>query len=86
MASPSKVGRNDPCSCGSGKKFKNCCANKAQGLSTVGWVTLGAIAVAAAVIVYFVALAPRDDGVRLGRNCPPGSTWQHGHCHFPGGR
>ena len=21
-----KVGRNDPCSCGSGKKFKKCCA------------------------------------------------------------
>src|SRR5688500_13762526 len=23
--SPSKPGRNDPCSCGSGKKFKKCC-------------------------------------------------------------
>jgi preprotein translocase subunit SecA len=23
--SPLKVGRNDPCPCGSGKKFKNCC-------------------------------------------------------------
>jgi hypothetical protein len=22
---PAKVGRNDPCSCGSGKKFKKCC-------------------------------------------------------------
>ncbi|MFH2203085.1 MAG: SEC-C metal-binding domain-containing protein [Elusimicrobiota bacterium] len=22
------VGRNDPCSCGSGKKFKKCCLNK----------------------------------------------------------
>lgn len=25
-----KVGRNDPCPCGSGKKFKKCCANKPQ--------------------------------------------------------
>jgi preprotein translocase subunit SecA len=25
----SKVGRNDPCPCGSGKKFKQCCVNKA---------------------------------------------------------
>ncbi len=25
------VGRNDPCPCGSGKKFKNCCMNKIQG-------------------------------------------------------
>jgi len=23
----SKLGRNDPCSCGSGKKFKHCCLN-----------------------------------------------------------
>ena len=25
-----KVGRNDPCPCGSGKKFKQCCMNKAD--------------------------------------------------------
>ena len=24
------IGRNDPCVCGSGKKFKKCCANKVQ--------------------------------------------------------
>jgi preprotein translocase subunit SecA len=23
-----KIGRNDPCSCGSGKKFKKCCLAK----------------------------------------------------------
>jgi len=26
-----KVGRNDPCPCGSGKKFKNCCMKKQGG-------------------------------------------------------
>jgi hypothetical protein len=26
-----KVGRNDPCPCGSGKKYKNCCKRKEQG-------------------------------------------------------
>ena len=25
----SKVGRNDPCPCGSGKKYKNCCGKNA---------------------------------------------------------
>jgi uncharacterized protein len=25
-----KVGRNDPCRCGSGKKYKNCCMQKDQ--------------------------------------------------------
>lgn len=30
-----KIGRNDPCPCGSGKKYKNCCLNKAtSGLKT----------------------------------------------------
>lgn len=24
-----KIGRNDPCSCGSGKKYKNCCGKNA---------------------------------------------------------
>jgi hypothetical protein len=27
-----KVGRNDPCPCGSGKKFKSCCMNKPKPL------------------------------------------------------
>ena len=26
----SNVGRNDPCPCGSGAKFKNCCIDKAE--------------------------------------------------------
>jgi uncharacterized protein YecA (UPF0149 family) len=26
-----KVGRNDPCPCGSGKKYKHCCLKKDQG-------------------------------------------------------
>jgi hypothetical protein len=26
----SKINRNDPCSCGSGKKFKKCCENKGK--------------------------------------------------------
>lgn len=25
-----KIGRNDPCSCGSGKKYKQCCLKKDQ--------------------------------------------------------
>lgn len=27
-----KIGRNDPCHCGSGKKYKKCCLNKDEGL------------------------------------------------------
>lgn len=32
--SKSKIGRNDPCSCGSGKKFKNCCLALDEGAGT----------------------------------------------------
>jgi hypothetical protein len=28
LALKNRVGRNEPCPCGSGKKFKNCCLNK----------------------------------------------------------
>ncbi|UCE07121.1 MAG: SEC-C domain-containing protein [bacterium] len=29
-----RIGRNDPCPCGSGKKYKNCCLNKDQGANS----------------------------------------------------
>jgi hypothetical protein len=33
---PPKVGRNDPCTCGSGKKYKKCCQDKARAAVPVG--------------------------------------------------
>ena len=30
MSNKSKVGRNDPCPCGSGKKYKNCCMSEEE--------------------------------------------------------
>ena len=30
VSAAAKIGRNDPCPCGSGKKYKNCCMNKDQ--------------------------------------------------------
>jgi hypothetical protein len=37
-----RTGRNDPCPCGSGKKFKQCCALKKDRLSlaTRAWFAL----------------------------------------------
>jgi preprotein translocase subunit SecA len=31
-----KVGRNDPCPCGSGKKYKHCCMHKEQASAPAG--------------------------------------------------
>ncbi|HAO21754.1 MAG: hypothetical protein BWK80_28225 [Desulfobacteraceae bacterium IS3] len=30
LAGKQKIGRNDPCPCGSGKKYKKCCLMKKQ--------------------------------------------------------
>ena len=85
MAGTTKVGRNDRCPCGSGKKYKNCCEGKASRLSAAGWVTIAALVVAAGVVVFFVFNAAQSDGSGSAgrRPCPPGQVWsaQHGHCH-----
>lgn len=39
-----RVGRNDPCTCGSGKKYKHCCALKGDRLTFVNWLWLTVIA------------------------------------------
>lgn len=34
-----KLGRNEPCSCGSGKKYKNCCLNRKDALEDLNFKT-----------------------------------------------
>ena len=34
-----KIGRNDPCPCGSGKKYKSCCLQKKQHSDSMPWPT-----------------------------------------------
>jgi len=36
-----KIGRNEPCPCGSGKKYKKCCLNKAKPPENLLWHRLG---------------------------------------------
>ncbi|GMR24642.1 MAG: hypothetical protein BMS9Abin37_3220 [Acidobacteriota bacterium] len=85
MAGGGKVGRNDGCPCGSGKKYKHCCQGKAARLSAAAWMTIAALVVAAGVLVYFVVNAAQSDSSGSTRRgpCPPGQVWsaQHGHCH-----
>ena len=57
MATHAKLGRNDRCACGSGKKFKSCCEGKtsATSLSRVLMVAL-AIAVLGGIAAGVIAL------------------------------
>ena len=70
--------RNEPCPCGSGKKYKVCCADKR---TPSQWLALGSVVIFAALAVWAVS------GVlRQGASAPPGKVWseEHGHWHDTG--
>ena len=80
MARVSRVGRNELCPCGSGKKYKQCCERKEGRLSPTTWLTIVGVAAAvlAALIFSFSSTTQVASGI-----CPPGQVWSidHGHCH-----
>ena len=80
MASAGKVGRNDPCPCGSGKKYKQCCERKARALSPTAWIAIVGVAVAAlvALVLSFTTTTGRSDP-----RCAPGQVWDLGHAGQP---
>ena len=70
-----RVGRNDPCPCGSGRKYKQCCALKKEKLSPAAIV-----AIAAAVVAIVVAIFYNFSGDRMSSSR---QVWDpvHGHYH-----
>ncbi len=76
-----KVGRNERCPCGSGKKFKQCCETKMQGLDRKSRVVLAALAsiVAAAMLLGIASVARNGNSDGAG----PRQVWspEHGHYH-----
>ena len=81
MSTAIKVGRNDPCPCGSGMKYKSCCARKRTGPTQVQWLVIGAL-----VLLAVLVIGSRFKAIRKGDqtpNCPAGQVWspEHGHCH-----
>jgi hypothetical protein len=74
-----KVGRNETCPCGSGRKFKQCCATKrTEGAQSRLIMFLIAAAVAAAIFAGFSSRGSRSGG----------RIWsaEHGHYHDASGR
>ena len=72
-----RPGRNEGCPCGSGKKFKQCCALKKDRVSSA----LIAVLVASAVLVVFVIVS------NARRSSNTGQVWspEHGHYHSASG-
>ena len=71
-------GRNDACSCGSGKKYKKCCAAKQEG--RMSKLLIAALVAALAGGVYAVTVGFSDEGSSI---AAPGKVWspEHGHYH-----
>lgn len=71
-----KVGRNEACPCGSGRKFKQCCESKAGGSRMT---VLMIVVVAVALVAAFLA-SIFDRGEATGG---AGRVWsaEHGHYH-----
>ena len=71
-----KVGRNDSCPCGSGRKYKHCCEHKTHTMSRATIAAIvGAAVTVAAVLVYSFSGERSSAGGR--------QVWDpdHGHYH-----
>lgn len=76
-----KTGRNDLCSCGSGRKYKKCCEAKDQGGGTGSRVMMAAVG-GAILLAIIAALASFT-----GETSTATRTWsaEHGHYHDANG-
>ncbi len=81
-----KVGRNDPCPCGSGRKYKTCCEGKTTAKDAVYAkalpILLGVVLVSLLVLIaaVFSSRTPTEGGT--------GRVWsiEHGHWHDANGQ
>ncbi len=74
-----KVGRNEACPCGSGKKYKQCCESKGGSLVQSRMIML---LIAAAIVAAILA------GFSNRSSSGGGGVWsaEHGHYHDANGR
>jgi hypothetical protein len=91
-----RVGRNEACPCGSGKKYKSCCEGKARQALPKGLIAMFAVLAVLAAIAFVprgddqaastasLPAAPvRRPGPQPPGPVPPGQVWstEHGHWH-----
>lgn len=70
-----KIGRNDPCPCGSGRKYKQCCLQREQGMTTRSRLLV--------VLIGGVLLAGAILAVTWDSDTEQKRVWseEHGHWH-----
>ncbi len=69
-----KTQRNDPCPCGSGRKYKHCCALKQDRMSRLSVIAIGGIVVAVAAVFFYTFTGERGSGSR--------QVWDPAHGHY----
>ena len=69
-----KTGRNAPCPCGSGRKYKHCCARRPDQMSRLGWAVIGGILVGMTAVLFYSFSGERGSGSR--------QVWDPDHGHF----
>jgi hypothetical protein len=77
-----KIGRNTPCPCGSGKKYKQCCEGKAAERSNVvtKWIAVVVVGlIALGTIGFLASLSNADQSGATGTR----RVWsvEHNHWH-----
>lgn len=79
-----KIGRNEPCHCGSGKKYKNC--HGAQSSVSNRTLLIGGGLIAVALIFWFGRGIIGGSGSGPPGPAPAGKVWsaEHGHWHDAG--
>lgn len=74
----SKINRNDPCPCGSGKKYKNCHENKETKNTSKIPIIMGVVV----IIAIGIFILKPNQNLKSGGG-KPGQVWseEHGHWH-----
>ncbi len=77
-----KTGRNQPCPCGSGLKYKQCCLNKSGGMSLqmkllVGLVSVIILSGLGMVLMQVIGTARNPEGA-----APSNRVWSEEHQHW----
>lgn len=72
------TGRNEPCPCGSGLKYKRCCALKPQKASLGSRIAISVIGLMLLTGAVFMLVSLNDDGETL----QPERVWSEEHQHW----
>ncbi len=75
-------GRNDPCPCGSGEKYKHCCRGRTPWYKNTTILGIGiGVLLLAGLLLFGAVVSGQLGGDRP--DCPSGQVWSeaHGHCH-----